>query len=280
MLRLQIEHAYNNCLYLPNGKGAVMQESVLIATLGAEPQVVTLTLDALLAQGEHITRVYVIHTDAAHNPIKSALAKLQQVFTRGTRYPSTLLYMPHLLGSAAGALADITTPLDIETAYQVLYRLLRQQKQAGFKVHLSLAGGRKTMTTFALAAAQVALSVEDCVWHLVSPPELIASRAMHAPTPQAVQLIRVPLLSVGHIQSDDARKAETFLHSLSQAEREIVHLLIQGGLTNAQLAEQLGKSVKTVANQLSSIYSKLRNHYALTETPDRTTLMALIGRYS
>ena len=35
--------------------------SVLIATLGGQPQVVTFALDALLAQNEEITAVYVIH---------------------------------------------------------------------------------------------------------------------------------------------------------------------------------------------------------------------------
>lgn len=42
--------------------------AILIATLGTEPQVVTLTLDALLAADETITRVVVVHTQADSGP--------------------------------------------------------------------------------------------------------------------------------------------------------------------------------------------------------------------
>lgn len=50
-----------------------MMEAIFIATLGAEPQVVTLTLDVLLGQGVPITQVVVIHTDASREPIHSAV---------------------------------------------------------------------------------------------------------------------------------------------------------------------------------------------------------------
>ncbi len=260
--------------------GVCVDVSVLISTLGAEPQVVTLTLDALLHRGERISRLYVVHTDASIPPIKGAKSKLDEIFVGSNRYPM-LLYVPHLLSGPQDALRDVATADEILLAYQSLYRLLRQQKQAGCRVHLCLAGGRKTMTSFALAAAQVVLSTQDRVWHLISPPPLIASQTMHAPHPSDVQLVSVPLLHPGKLQTEDgARKATAFLTLLTPAERELATLLVREGLSNDLLADRLGKSTKTVANQLSSIYSKLRDHYLLEEAPDRTSLMAFIGRYS
>jgi len=52
-----------------------MSEAVLIATLGTEPQVVTLALDALLSQGVDIARVVVVHTCADDDPMRSSLVE-------------------------------------------------------------------------------------------------------------------------------------------------------------------------------------------------------------
>lgn len=256
-----------------------VKEAVLVATLGAAPQVITLTLDALLERGEPLRRVYVVHTDATISPISSALNRLDATFNSG-RYPANLHYAPFLLMGTAGPLPDVVSLSEIEAAYRALYQLLRQLKHSGLVVHLCLAGGRKTMTAFALAAAQVVLEPEDRVWHLTSSPNLVEGGAMHARHREDVQLIPIPLILPGRLHSDDGDKARAFLASLTEAERELTVLLVQGGLNNAELALALGKSPKTVANQLSSIYSKLRDHYSLETTPDRTLLMALVGRYS
>ena len=50
-----------------------MTDAVFIATLGAEPQVVTLTLDTLLERTIPITQVVVAHTDASREPIHGAV---------------------------------------------------------------------------------------------------------------------------------------------------------------------------------------------------------------
>jgi DNA-binding NarL/FixJ family response regulator len=61
---------------------------------------------------------------------------------------------------------------------------------------------------------------------------------------------------------------------------EVAQLLISEGLSNAALAARLDKSPKTIANQLSSIYAKLGEYFGLPETPDRTSLLVLLGRFS
>lgn len=55
-----------------------MTETVLVATLGAEPQVVTLTLDALTARGVVINRVVIVHTNPQLPPIDDSLKALHQ----------------------------------------------------------------------------------------------------------------------------------------------------------------------------------------------------------
>jgi hypothetical protein len=121
----------------------------------------------------------------------------------------------------------------MDDAFQSLYTLLRQHKQAGRKIHLSIAGGRKTMALFAMAAAQILLDAHDRLWHLTSPPELIATRALHADDPDMVTLIPIPLAHWGHLRHETHSRAEHFLHSvLTPAEREVAQLLISEGLSN------------------------------------------------
>ena len=81
----------------------------------------------------------------------------------------------------------------LREAFRVLYREIKTAKQAGRRVHLSIAGGRKTLSIYGMAAAQLLFDPDDSAWHLVSTPELIASQALHAGPGQA-QLLSVPVL--------------------------------------------------------------------------------------
>lgn len=258
-----------------------MNEAVLVATLGSQPQVVTLVLDALLAQGANITRVIVVHTRADIEPIQTSLAALRKEFLVNRAYGDHIVFIPQPLAGSSGQLVDVITPREIDDAFQAMYTLLRQEKLAGHTIHLSMAGGRKTMAVFTMAAAQILFDSEDCLWHLVSSPSLVQSRKFHAENPDDVTLIPVPIAFWRRLRPDEPSRSRDFIeHVLTPAEREIVHLLIREGLSNAALAERLGKSQKTIANQLSPIYAKLKKHFDLSETPDRTILLLLLGKTS
>ena len=253
-------------------------QQVLICTLGAEPQVVTLSLDALLQLGIPITRVDVVHTLDDREPIRGAIAQLKHEFLNVHRYGENILFNSHLLAGVGGPLKDVVSHHEIETAFQSLFVLIRQHKYAGRIVHLCIAGGRKTMALFAMGAAQFLFDSRDRVWHLISSPALLASRQLHAINPDDVQLVSVPIL---HLPATDGNRARAFLEQhLTSAEREVATLLAREGLSNAALARRLNKSPKTIANQLSSVYSKLTVFYGLSEPADRTTLLALLGRNS
>lgn len=253
-----------------------MQQTVLISTLGSEPQVVTLALDALIAMDIAIDRVDVVHTHPNYEPIYSALKRLQQEFVINRVY-SNIQYVTHPLMSDNGILTDVVSTQDIEDAFNSLYLLIRQHKRLGNTIHLCIAGGRKTTTVFALSVAYALFDNTDYIWHLVSHPSIIQSKVMHAS--KGVQLIPVPFLN---LSVDDTQKQHvlTFLsHVLTDVEREIVILMIREGLTNREIAERLHKSIKTVANQLTTIYEKMYRHFALKKPADRATLFIILQKY-
>lgn len=253
-----------------------MSETVLVATLGSEPQVITLTLDALTARGVSVNRVVVVHTNPLLPPIEDSLKALHQVFVVERHYEG-ILYVPHPLTDAHEILSDVTTPHQIEAAFGSLYALLKHHKTAGNIIHLCIAGGRKTMTIFALAVAQAILTTQDAVWHLVSSSNLIQSKAMHANNPADVQLVQVPFVN---LSAESNASPQKFLLTLTAAEREIVKLLVREGLSNALLAQRLSKSPKTIANQLTGVYLKLQQYFGLSQPPDRAMLLVLLGKSS
>lgn len=248
--------------------------AVLIATLGTEAQVVTLTLDALRLAGHHIDVVAVIHTSGS--PIRSALARLQQAFDGQRPYLEL-----HPLYGVDGMMEDVVTGEDIDEATQTLHRLMRRYKDTGYTIHLSIAGGRKTMALFALIAAQVVFGPNDQVWHLVSAPELVRSRQLHADHPDQVTLVPVPTAYWGRMSPEESSRAHRFIHhEITDAEREVVELLISEGLTNREIAVRLGRSPHTIKNQLTSVYEKLNTFYALKSPGNRAQLLTLLGRSS
>lgn len=253
-----------------------MPEVVLIATLGAAPQVVTLTLDALMALGEKISRVIVVHTNPVYEPVHTSLGQLHNEFIKMRHYGDDLLYNPHVLVHSEGPLADIATTEELDAAFQSFYTLLRHHKQAGHRVHLSIAGGRKTMALFAMAAAQILFDGTDRLWHLVSDPDLLNSQNLHTEDIARITLVPIPVAHWGHLRLRNQTKAQQFAQTvLTPSEREIVELLVREGLSNTALADRLGKSPKTIANQLTSIYDKLKSYFDLAEPPDRTMLLVL-----
>lgn len=269
--------------------------ATLIATLGEQPQVVTLALDLLQARGQEIREVVALHTAPAREAMRASVERLRG--EQGT-YPSLPFRFVPLVG-ASGSPADILTEGDAAAAFSTLYRVLKQTKRQGKRVHLSLAGGRKIMSAYALAAAQMLFEADDCCWHLISEGPLLAEGRMHPRPGDSVRLVPVPVLRWSAVspvftalaQYDDPwaavqaqnewvkqearQRAAAFLEALTPAERELAELLAAEGLTNAALAVRLHRSEKTVANQLSSIYRKYYDMHGLPGS--RAALIAELG---
>ena len=277
-----------------------MTAQVLIATLGSEPQVVTLALDVLQAKGYAIAEVNVVHT--AGRAIQPALQALQKTFDDPDMPPCTLV---PIVGDH-GAIKDIATEADTASVLRTLYRVVLKQKHAGRMVHLSISGGRKPMAVYGMVVAQLLFDEDDRVWHLLSDGWRPGNaRVMRLHPGLRVSLVPVPVLrwsSVSPVMTELAlredpweaiqaqramrreeehqRKQVFVEHWLTPAERQVVRLACQG-LDNAAIARRLGKRAKTVANQLTRVYAKLHEWRGFrTDVPvSRAVLIAEFAGY-
>lgn len=280
--------------------------SQLIVTLGSKPQIITLTLDALGApvarggQGDLPAEVVVVHTDRTRPETAAALARLSADLPLA--YPQ-VRYRSLELRDAAGPLRDVVTPDEVEAAFRALYAEVHRAKLAGRAVHLQIAGGRRTLTVFGMAAAQLLFDEDDHLWHLSSHPQLEASGRLHAGPGEWARLIPIPLVLWGRLSpvfdqlgavADPFEAAERLrefqlrekwdaarifvLGSLTGAERNVAELLAREGLTDAEIAARLGVSSRTVERHLSDIYTKAAAHWELGNV-NRAQLITLLHLY-
>jgi CRISPR-associated protein Csx14 len=274
--------------------------ALLIAPVGTKPQLVTIALDLLRGRGGAVEETVVLHTTLDRAANRASVARLGEEFPRA--YPD-VRFRPICLCDEQGVpLRDVASEPAAREAFHVLYREIKAAKQAGRRVHLSIAGGRKIIAVYAMAAAQLLFDADDRVWHLFSVPALVASEALH-PQPGEARLIRVPVLRWSEIspvltdlmrsddpfealqrqeerlQTDALRSARLFVEQeLSPAERECVRPMVCRGLTNAEIAEATYRSPKTVGHHLSSAYAKARAFFGLRRA-DRHTLTSLLTPY-
>lgn len=259
-----------------------MDQHVLVAMLGAEPQVVTLALDLLREKGYPIAEVIVVHT--LGEAVQPALMRLAEEFAR----LGACGYRSVPVEREGWPVADLRTEADTAALLRTLYRAVLMEKRAGRRVHLSIAGGRKPMAVYGMVLAQLLFDEDDRVWHLLSedwrPGD---ARVMHVRPGDRVSLVPVlrwstvsPVLTELAVREDsweamqaqralrqqeDYRRQREFIeHQLTRAERELVRLACQG-LDNAAVARRLHKSEKTVANQFTKVYEKLQEWRGLRQ---------------
>ncbi|MBV7331747.1 LuxR C-terminal-related transcriptional regulator [Chloroflexi bacterium TSY] len=254
--------------------------AVLVATLGTEPQIVSLAAQSLTRGAAPIERrldaIVVLHTNRQDTPIGVAVSTLETLFAAHPRWPP--LRLQHIPDD------DVVTPEQISTFADVLYAVLRVELQANRRVHLLLSGGRKPMSMVGLTVAQLLFGPQDRVWLLQSEEQLRLSRRALLQPDDEVVLMEVPLPNL-HLappvftRTMQAPTRDDALRTLAQqkqshhqrfvevvltpAEREVVALVAQEVLTTEAVASRLHKSPKTVTNQLNTIYSKLEAEFDL-----------------
>jgi len=287
--------------------------AVFIATLGNAPQVVTLALDHLLSQRSFV-EVCVIHTedtpgsqqpqmkfDTMYETVQVLDAeflhpKLVETFpfeqAWRVDYPTPDRYYQftyrrviiHDLVQNPGELATAVAVYDVETeensraAFRTIYQLVKRYKEQRAIIQFCIAGGRKSMSVFGMAAAQLLFTPGDKLWQLVSPYSFMNSRAMHDKD-GVTHLINIPFISISTVNpvlgslmssSDpydivqaqenylhlmDLTRKESFLRELNFDEYQILVGIAQG-LGNEEIGRRLKKELagKTVANKLTVVY--------------------------
>lgn len=287
---------------------------IFIAILGIQPQVITLTLDLLAKRRLKWDEICIIHTDETFNPhakkartMHQAVKQLDKEFSLRKASPSprpgeklwpatyrydpfqhTFMYRRIRIQQQAARqpgqpyqpqpVGDIETEESIRATFQTIYQTVREYKDQRAIIHFGLAGGRKSMAMFGMAAAQLLFEPGDALWHIVSEPTFEKTQKMHDDGHQT-HLVPIPFISLTRIapvlgqliassdpfdaiqaQDDflqliDLRRKEQFVRQLDYDEYQILIGITQG-LANQDIGRRLDKPLKkgTVANKLTTIY--------------------------
>jgi CRISPR-associated protein Csx14 len=260
--------------------------------------VVTLALQALTDRGETVHEVVVLHTAPREPRIGTAIARLDAAFAGDPRLAAWRgRYRRITVEGQAGPVADMLEEEDFGAVLAALYRLVRDRKQAAYRVHLNVSGGRKLMSLCAMTVAQLLFDEGDRLWYLQSAADLVTSRELFAAHPGQVNLVPIPLLrwspappiltdlaladdpvaAITWQQEQQRIAKQRFLsEQLTPAEREVAKLAVRTGATDLELAHLLNKSPRTISHQLATVYDKLRVFLGVRDDVrvDRHTLIA------
>lgn len=261
--------------------------TVLVATLGGQPQVVTFGLDALLAQGVTVDEVVVVHL--AGPRYRQAFRRLAEAFP-GDRYAGRPCHFRGVAVQAQGRpLDDVRTTAHGDAAWRTMHELIAALKASGVRLHLLLAGGRRLLALMAVSAALLHLEHGDKVWHLYTPDALQEAARhgalLHVGPADGVQLIEVPLAPLGAyfpgirpllgaapadviaertrwLDRAEQERCRAVLARLSPRQRDVLRAFAEG-LTPGEVAGRLSVTVGTVDAHKTAILDECRNVWEL-----------------
>jgi len=278
------------------------QEGVLVATLGTEPQVITIALDKLLEDKHSIKKVVVVYTGSLK--VLEALEILEEEFSRGV-YAHIAFHKVPVTSLEGRVVEEFISEEDIKALLRTLYTEIRNNRQNDMIVHFLISGGRKVMSVMGMLVAQLLFGTEDCLWYLITKDWLPGSeRRLHLSPDEKAWLVQIPILRWSETKtfmrmvaelhdpqeveiwyerlsrrSEMKRKGEFLKYWLTPAERKVVELVCRG-FDNVSIARTLYKSEQTVANQLQNIYEKLKEWMDYPDIKiDRNVLIAQFAPY-
>ena len=175
------------------------QRHILVAVLGRTPQVLTETLYALCVERKHpVETVWAISTREGYREACKQLLDPQtgMFYQLQHDYPEACARLQFSEANIKVAhdgllpIADIRTRRDSESFLALILEVLWEQTADPATVlHCSIAGGRKTMSTYLALALQLLARPDDRLYHvLVAPQELEHQRQFYYPPPRPQQI--------------------------------------------------------------------------------------------
>lgn len=268
--------------------------AALVATLGGQPQIVTFALDALLAQGEPISDVYLVHLSLANPRTQQALHLLQQEFLNDM-YAGRRCRLRRAPIRANGVeLTDIRTAADAEATWQCMRDLIADLKREGRRLHLCLSGGRRMIALLAMSAAALLCDHQDRIWHMHTPETTLQrvkdGAQMHVTPADGVQLIQAPLAPWGayfpvlrslaqmpihavqeqvrRVAAVDDPRCRQVWERLSPRQRDVLRAFARGSRPD-QVADALSISLSTVNTHKTAILAECRVAWELADDEPR-----------
>lgn len=263
---------------LPSGKVAVV-------TMGGQAQVVTFAVDGLLAMGEPLSRVLVLHLSPEDSRVRRALAQLSAEFAGGQYRGRPLEFRRIPLQVLGRPLTAITDGAEAEAVWALARDLLAELKGEGWALHLCIAGGPRLLALTLTTAAMLHCDHQDRLWHLYTPPEFLKQAhegaILHAPPEAGVRLIPVPLSPWGvyfpalraltrlsaaapSFRPEDAARCAAVWERLTERQQEVLQALVSAPSLQ-DVAEQLGMTLKTLDSHKSQILAECRIAWDLPE---------------
>ena len=154
---------------------ADFERRILLTLAGHSPAIITETLYALTQQQAYVpTEIHVITTSSGQEKLISTLLGDNGVLTRfcneyGVTMPKFTEAFIHVITDANGAvLHDLQTEADNEAAADFITQKVRElTRDENTSLHVSIAGGRKTMTYYLGYAMSVFGRIQDRMSHVL-----------------------------------------------------------------------------------------------------------------
>jgi CRISPR-associated Csx14 family protein len=263
---------------------------VLVATLGGQPQIITFTLDLLLQRGYPISEVIVVHPSPAAQPrLQSALHHLHAEFT-GNYYQAArrmIHFQSQVLGLDSQPLADIVDDESADGTLNTIHHLIGDLKRHGYRIHLSVSGGRRMMALLAISVAILNFDRHDHIWHINTPDNIKRDadegHIMHVSTDAGIKLIEGPFIALGayiytptrpfsiaqeeqrfQMEAQERARCAEVVERATPAQLKILRAYARQ-LNPRQVAEELQISPATVNSHNTFLFSYCREAWNIPE---------------
>ena len=240
----------------------------------------------------------VLHPKATTPKLQRALLQLQAEFVDDYYQAAerVIHFRSHILRMDGVPIDDIVDDLHADATLETIHQLIADLKHQGYRIHLSVTGGRRLMGLLATSVATLNFDRHDHIWHIYTPEATVAQvnngARMHVSEEAGVKLIRAPFITLGAYiapgnttfktaeqeQQDllDQKERERCQHVIELATPSQIKVLkaFARGLRTQQVANELTLSEPTIHSHKSILLQHCRNIWDLPA--DRASRLPLL----